>query len=140
MSSKGAAAAFASPTAGIHHVGLAVADLEATVAFFTDCLAWSVVRDVPEYPARFVSDGTHLVTLWQSAGGAAQFDRQRQIGLHHLAIAVRTQNDLLRLYQNAAQHMGVVVEFSPELLRGGPAMHCMLYEPGGIRIELIWVP
>jgi lactoylglutathione lyase len=34
----------------------------------------------------------------------------------------------------------VRVEFAPELLRGGPAKHCMLYEPSGIRVEFIWAP
>ena len=35
-------------TAGIHHVGLAVADLDTTTRFFTDGLGWKLVREVPE--------------------------------------------------------------------------------------------
>jgi hypothetical protein len=29
----------------------------------------------------------------------------------------------------------VSVEFPPELLGNGPVVHCMINEPGGIRIE-----
>ncbi|HSH06358.1 MAG TPA: VOC family protein [Burkholderiales bacterium] len=127
-------------TLGIHHLGLAVSDLEATAGFFTEALGWSVAREVPEYPAIFVTNGNAFVTLWQTDKGAAAFDRRKNVGLHHFALRVASEGALVATFRKASQHPGVRVEFAPELLRGGPAKHCMLYEPGGIRVEFIWAP
>ncbi|MEJ2398187.1 MAG: hypothetical protein P8Z67_08060 [Gammaproteobacteria bacterium] len=35
------------------------------------------------------------------------------------------------------KNFGAPIEFEPELLGPGPAMHMMCYEPSGCRIELI---
>jgi catechol 2,3-dioxygenase-like lactoylglutathione lyase family enzyme len=127
-------------TLGIHHLGLSVADLDATVDFFVNCLGWSVVKEVPAYPAKFVTNGEAFFTLWQTNAGARAADRRNNVGLHHVAIRVASDADLLAIYTRAAGYAGVTVEFAPEPLGGGPARHCMLYEPSGIRLELIWAP
>lgn len=127
-------------TLAIHHLGLAVSDLPASAKFFTDCLGWSVAREVPEYPAIFVTNGSAFVTLWQTENIATPFDRKKNIGLHHFAIKVSSAQALDQVFEKAAAHPGVRVEFAPELLRGGPAKHCMLFEPSGIRVEFIWAP
>ncbi len=127
-------------TLGIHHLGLAVSDLRATTGFFIEALGWSVAREVPEYPAIFVTNGNAFVTLWQTQKGATAFDRKKNVGLHHFALRVASEEALEATFRKASQHPGVRVEFAPELLRGGPAKHCMLYEPGGIRVEFIWAP
>jgi len=127
-------------TLGIHHLGLAVTDLQATAAFFTQALGWKVAREVPEYPAIFVTNGNAFVTLWQADAGATPFDRRKNVGLHHFAIRVASEDALGAQFAKASAHPGVRVEFAPELLRGGPAKHCMLYEPSGIRVEFIWTP
>mgnify|MGYP001768056294 CR=1 FL=1 len=126
-------------TAGIHHLGLAVADLDATAAFFIDCLGWTLAREVPDYPAKFVTNGDAFLTLWQTDAGATPFDRKANVGLHHVAIRVKEQADMQPLFETVQAWPGVRVDFAPEPLRGGPAMHCMVFEPGGIRIEFIWV-
>jgi len=125
---------------GIHHLGLAVSDLQATAKFFTDGLGWSVAREVPEYPAIFVTNGHAFVTLWQTEDGARRFDRRKNVGMHHFALRVASEAALDAVFAKAASHPGVRVEFAPELLRGGPAKHCMIYEPSGIRVEFIWAP
>lgn len=127
-------------TLGIHHLGLAVSNLPATAGFFTDCLGWKVAREVPEYPAIFVTNGSAFLTLWQTEGGATPFDRRRNVGLHHFALKVDSDAALDALFEKAAAHPGVTVDFAPELLRGGPARHCMIFEPSGIRMEFIWAP
>jgi catechol 2,3-dioxygenase-like lactoylglutathione lyase family enzyme len=127
-------------TMGIHHLGLAVSDLRATAKFFTDGLGWSVAREVLEYPAIFVTNGNAFVTLWQTEDAASAFDRRRNVGLHHVALRIPSEEALDAVFAKASAHPGVRVEFAPEFLRGGPAKHCMLYEPSGIRVEFIWAP
>jgi catechol 2,3-dioxygenase-like lactoylglutathione lyase family enzyme len=129
-------------TLGIDHIGLAVRDLETTRSFFCDCLGWTVVGGRPTYPALFVSDGQDLVTLWQveAPDDGAPFNRRRNIGLHHLALKVADRPSLDALFARAAAWPGVTVEFAPEQLGNGPRIHCMFYEPGGLRLELDCTP
>jgi lactoylglutathione lyase len=124
-------------TLGIHHLGLAVSNLDASTDFFVKCLGWSVAGGNPKYPAKFVTNGESFFTLWQANDGSKSFDRKNQVGLHHVAIRVASEADLLEVYERASKFQGVTVEFAPELLRGGPAQHCMMYDPSGIRIEFI---
>lgn len=127
-------------TAGIHHLGLAVSQLDATAAFFVDCLGWKLAREVPAYPAKFVTDGTTLITLWQTEADAAPFDRRQHVGLHHMAIRIDGEQALRTLFERVRTWPGVTVEFAPQALHDGPARHCMFQEPSGLRMELIWTP
>jgi catechol 2,3-dioxygenase-like lactoylglutathione lyase family enzyme len=124
---------------GIHHLGLAVSNLEGSCAFFCDLLGWSQVRKVDEYPAIFVSNGSIMFTLWQTDVAPASFDRKRNVGLHHVALKMDSKEELM-MHQTLEKSDLVHVEFSPEPLRDGPAQHMMCIEPSGIRIEFIWVP
>jgi catechol 2,3-dioxygenase-like lactoylglutathione lyase family enzyme len=125
-------------TQGAHHIGLSVSRLEESADFFTSLLGWKEVKRRAEYPAIFVSDGSVMVTLWATkAQPSVQFDKDRNVGLHHVAFRVETESALNSLYERLASS-GVKIEFSPELLGQGPAKHMMCYEPSGIRIEFIW--
>ena len=127
-------------TLGLHHLGLAVSNLRASAAFFTDCLGWSVAKEVPAYPAIYVTNGSVFLTLWQTDSNPQPFDRRRNVGLHHFAIKVSSEDALHEIFKRASAHPGVVTEFSPGLLGNGPAKHCMVFEPSGIRVEFIWTP
>ena len=129
-------------TCGVDHVGLSVKDLDTTRRFFCDCLGWRVVGERPDYPAVFVSDGRLTLTLWQveKPDRAGAFDRRANVGLHHLALAVADRAGLDALYDRVAGWPGVEVEFAPEFSRGGPKVHFMMREPGGIRIEFDFDP
>ena len=125
-------------TRGVHHIGLAVPDLDAATRFFCDALGFSVVGERPDYPARFVSDGTVLLTLWQVSdpASATRFDRRANIGLHHLALAVADDATLETVYARVSAHPGVIVEFAPEPIREGATIrHFICAMPSGIRIE-----
>ena len=127
-------------TKGAHHIGLTVSSLEASARFFIDILGWTEVRRDPESPAIFVSDGVLMITLWAAKSDDPEaFDKNANIGLHHLALAVETMTDLDDIYKRVTDN-GINIEFAPELLRGGPAKHMMCYEPSGIRIEFICIP
>lgn len=126
-------------TRGVHHVGLTVTDLNASSGFFTDLLGWDRVGGSPDYPAVFVSDGSVMVTLWQAENPstATAFDKDNNVGLHHLALGVADLDTLDAIYQKLAADVNIEIEFAPEPLRNGPSIHMMCIEPGGIRIEFI---
>lgn len=126
-------------TAGVHHVGLTVPDLDEATAFFRDALAFEAIGGVPDYPSVFLSDGSVMLTLWQAANGkdATPFDRRHNLGLHHLSLQVAAEQDLDSLHADLASRKDVEIEFAPEALGNGPTRHLMCAIPGGIRLELI---
>lgn len=127
-------------TTGTHHVGLTVSKLEESAKFFVDILGWSEAHRDPDYPAIFVTDGTLMITLWAAKTDTPKlFDKNENIGLHHLALRVGSFEQLENVYSRLAENE-ISIEFSPELLRDGPAKHMMCYEPSGIRIEFICIP
>jgi hypothetical protein len=117
-------------------------NLSASLAFFTNCLGWRLFGEKPDYPAAFVTDGHLKVTLWQikDQSHSQGFDRHQNVGLHHLALKVRTLEDLHLLYDKTREWPDVRIEFSPEASGTGPKFHFMIYEPGGCRMEFSWDP
>lgn len=125
-------------TQGVHHVGLTVAKLEESAQFFTALLGWKEVKRRDDYPAIFVSDGAIMLTLWAAQTKTpVSFDRKTNVGLHHLALTVDSKDTLFAIHEKLAGS-GVEIEFAPELIREGPAMHMMCYEPSGSRVEFHW--
>ncbi len=127
-------------TQGINHLGLTVLDLGATRAFFTELLGWEESGYDPAYPRTAVSDGYTRLTLWQvqDADKHVAFDRKQNLGLHHLALSVSSDQALNALYAKVQDFPGTHIEFAPEVVGSGPRKHMMCYEPGGLRIEFIW--
>lgn len=126
-------------TAGAHHIGLTVPNLDEARGFFLDALGFEQVGEVPAYPAAFVSDGTIMVTLWQAEDpqNATPFDRRRNLGLHHLALRVPSEDALAALAGNLRERGDTDIEFEPEPLGDTPIRHMMCRIPGNIRLELI---
>jgi lactoylglutathione lyase len=127
-------------TQGLNHLGLSVANLNQTVSFFVDCLGWDESGRDETYPRSAVSDGNLRLTLWQVDHQLSvnAFQMRQNVGLHHLAIQVESEQQLNKLGEKVKQYSGVEIEFMPELLGPGPRKHMMFFEPGGIRLELIW--
>lgn len=125
-------------TCGVHHVGLAVADLAAAQHFFCELLGWEVVGGRSDYPAVFVSDGFTRLTLWRVAdpANAVPFNRRTNIGLHHLALAVADDAALEIVFERLNQDPEVTIEFAPEAVHpGSGTRHFICAMPGGLRIE-----
>ena len=127
-------------TSGLNHLGLAVNNLDQTARFFVDCLGWDESGRDDSYPRTAVSDGKVRLTLWQvdHQQGVQEFDRRKNIGLHHLALEVDSEEKLNELANQVAAYPGVEMAFLPEPVGQGPRKHMMFHEPGGIRLELIW--
>lgn len=125
-------------TQGVQHIGLAVSNLEESAAFFTDLLGWQEVKRREDYPAIFVKDGAIMLTLWKTqTEKPVQFDRKNNVGLHHLALQVETKENLYQILEVLKSNQ-IDIEFEPTLIREGPSMHMMCYEPSGIRIEFTY--
>lgn len=125
-------------THGVQHIGLAVSNLEESAAFFTGLLGWEEVKRREDYPAIFVKDGAMTLTLWKTqTEEPIQFNRKNNVGLHHLALRVETKEGLYQILEVLKANQ-VEIEFEPTLLREGPSMHMMCYEPSGIRIEFYY--
>lgn len=125
-------------TSGVHHVGLAVKDVEKTAKFFIDILGWNEVKRRNDYPAIFVSDGINLITLWQiNDNNPIEFDRKKNVGLHHLALRVKSLDLLNELYIKIKDNNEFKIEFAPESLNGTSTIHMMCTDSNGIRIEFI---
>ncbi|MGJ8536939.1 MAG: VOC family protein, partial [Parasphingopyxis sp.] len=125
-------------TLGAHHVGLAVPDLDTARDFFREGLGFELVAEKADYPAAFLSDGTTLITLWQveDPDTARPFDRRRNVGLHHLALAVADHDALAAVHERVKAYPGTAIEFAPGPMGpGASASHMICAIPGGIRIE-----
>ena len=128
-------------TLGIDHLGLTVRDLDKTTAFFTECLGWKVVGGKPEYPSKFVSDGSSVLTLWQvQVKDPPGFDRKSNIGLHHVAFKIATEAKLRDLFTRVKDWPEIDVECEPEFSGTGPKVHFFINEPGGLRLEFAYDP
>lgn len=130
-------------TRGVHHLGLAVRDLEEAAEFFSGALGFKEVGRNDAYPALFVSDGSLTLTLWRVTNPeqAVAFDRKTNIGLHHLALATPDVETLAVIYERVREHPGVTVELPPEPTRpGSPNHHFICAMPGGLRIEFATRP
>jgi len=128
-------------TLGIDHLGLTVRELDQTVAFFTQCLGWKEVGGKPDYPSKFISDGTSVLTLWQVQNEAPSlFNRKVNLGLHHVAFKIPTEAELNALFEKVKSWPGVAVETEPEFSGAGPKVHFFIAEPGGLRLEFAYDP
>ena len=68
---------------------------------------------------------------------ATPFDRRKNIGLHHLALSVGSQDALQALAAELVERTDTEIEFEPEALGGTGIRHMMCRVPGNIRLELI---
>ena len=115
------------------HVGLNVADLERSTAFYTRVFGWTLKGRGDGYA--FLGDDTRLIlTLWAQSDGA--FSTQTP-GLHHLSFEVDSVADVraveervretgLRLYHDG------IVPHSESASSGG----LFFEDPDGIRLEV----
>ena len=128
-------------TQEIHHLGLSVTSLTEGRTFFVDLLGWKVVKEDASYPSLFVSNGVVMITLWKVAEEeeAVSFDRKTNIGLHHFAIRMESEDALNALHEKLTESK-FAIEMPPNNLRAGPARHFFVSGPSGIRMEFIHIP
>jgi len=129
-------------TKGLNHLGLTVKNLQASADFFINTLGWKKAGGYPDYPSIFVTDGEIFLTLWQTKDveNTVAFNRKNNVGLHHLALTVASEEILSELHRRFKQVPNLIIEFAPELNGKGPTIHMMIREPSGNRIEFSYTP
>src|ERR1700678_299878 len=112
-------------TQGINHVGLSVLDLDSSARFFVQVLGWVESGRDESYPRTSVSDGHTRLTLWQvdRSLDVQPFNRRRNVGLHHLALEVASEQRLMEIAEKLKGQRDVTIEFMPELVGKGPRKH-----------------
>lgn len=125
-------------TIGYSHIGITVPDISKTVAFF-ETVGFSKVGAADDYPAVFLSNGSVILTVWQTkVENPVSFDRKANVGLHHLAINVPSMDALHQVHSIVSKLSDVTIEFPPQSLQGTPTTHMMCFEPGGVRVEFVY--
>lgn len=116
----------------LNHAVLYVADVERSVAFYTDVLGFRVASAFPgaaflQAPA---STNDHDLGLFQVGPGA----RQQGIGLYHLAWEVESLDDL-EDHQVRLGRAGALVGMSDH----GTTKSLYAQDPDGIEFEVVWL-
>jgi catechol 2,3-dioxygenase-like lactoylglutathione lyase family enzyme len=140
------------PGRGLHHVDIAVADVERSLAFYLDLLdplGWKVTRRYPTYrgteeviylgtaePNLPYDDGA--IGLRPADGGT---HRYYGVGVEHIAFEVDTREEVDEAHARAVA-WGATIHFPPEEDRDEPGYYAVfVFDPDGIRIEVFsWKP
>jgi methylmalonyl-CoA/ethylmalonyl-CoA epimerase len=128
----------------LHHVGLAVADLEQAVARWRDLFGAEIEaeEDVPAQGVRAVAlrTGGGRVELLAATGAdtpVGRFLERRGEGMHHLAFAVDDVADELRELRAGG---ATLIDEAPRQGLYGPVAFIHPETVGGVLIELVGLP
>ena len=119
------------------HVVLNVADLERSVAFYTQVLGFSV-SDV--YPTDMVPGGMVFMRCNADHHGIAVVGgakpRPDRADMHHLAFEVATLDEVIRAREHLRKH-NAVIDFDGRR-RAGCQIAVEFRDPDGHRLEIYW--
>ena len=132
------------PARAIHHIDLAVTDVERTLAFYKAVLGPLGLREEARYPTyRGTEDVVYLgwaeqqLGLRQADGGE---HRYYEVGIEHLAFYVDTPEEVDAAYQRCLD-IDARVHFPPEEDRDLEGYYEMfVFDPDGIRVEVACAP
>jgi glyoxylase I family protein len=132
------------PIRALHHVDLAVRDLERSLAFYLELLGPLGVTDVVRYPTYRGSEevayfviGDQFFGLRPADGGEHEY---YNVGIEHIAFSVDSRAEVEQAYARCVQ-LGANVQFPPEEDRDIPGYWAMfVFDPDGIRVEILCFP
>lgn len=124
----------------IHHVDLAVADVERSVAFYLGLLGPLGAEEAFRYPTYRGTEDVVYLRLGRQYLGFRKADggehRYYGVGLEHLSIMVDARADVDDVYARC-EALGATVHFPPEEDSDIPGYWAMFFfDPDGFRIEI----
>ena len=132
------------PARGIHHVDLAVADVERSLAFYLAVLGPRGLHEAQRYPTYreteevvYLRYGDQYVGLRRADGGE---HRYYDVGIEHMAFFVDSREEVDAAYRRCLD-VGARIHFPPEDDRDVEGYYALfVFDPDGIRIEVACGP
>jgi len=124
---------------GLDHVDLTVNDLARSIPFYEKVLGALGFRRVPH--ATYVAwANAHLAIVLRPAERNAVFDRY-QVGLHHLALRVRSREEVGRFHGLLVREGITVLDPPAEYPEYGPQYYAVFFaDPDGMKLEVVHFP
>lgn len=132
------------PARGIHHVDLAVRDVDRSTAFYLAVLGSVGMHEDERYPSYrgteevvYLRFGEQLLGLRPADGGEHHY---YDVGIEHLAFYVDTREEVDAAYQRCLE-LKARIHFPPEEDRDIEGYYEMfVFDPDGIRVEVACAP
>ncbi len=130
------------PITGLHHVDLAVRDLERSVAFYLAVLGPLGAEEAFRYPTYRGSEEVVYLRVGEQYLGLRQADggehRYYEVGIEHLAIFVDHRQEVDDTYERCLT-LGAKIHFPPQEDRDEPGYWALFFfDPDGIRVEVAY--
>jgi catechol 2,3-dioxygenase-like lactoylglutathione lyase family enzyme len=132
------------PATALHHIDLAVADVERSLAFYLGVLGPLGVEIGDRFPTYRGGEEVVYITIGQQAIGFRKADAGEHlyysVGIEHLAVRVDTREELDAAFQRAVD-LGAKVHYPVEEDSDIPGYWAFfVFDPDGFRLELLWWP
>jgi catechol 2,3-dioxygenase-like lactoylglutathione lyase family enzyme len=128
------------PISGIHHVDLAVGDLERSLVFYKAVFGPLGATEAFRYPTYRGSEEVVYLRLGRQYLGLRQADggehRYYEVGMEHLAVFLESRDEVDRTYERCLE-LGAEIHFPPQEDRDEPGYWAVFFfDPDGFRIEV----
>jgi glyoxylase I family protein len=125
---------------GIHHVDLAVRDLERSIAFYMAVFGPLGAAEAFRYPTYRGSEEVVYLRLGRQYLGLRPADggdhRYYDVGIEHLAVFVESREEVDETYKRCLE-LGARIHFPPQEDRDEPGYWAVFFfDPDGFRIEV----
>jgi glyoxylase I family protein len=128
------------PITGLHHIDLAVSDVERSLDFYRSVLGPLGLEEAARYPSYrgteevvYLWVGKQMLGLRPADGGEFRY---YGVGVEHFAVFVSTREEVNETYQRCLA-MGANVHCPPDADNDEPDYWAMfVFDPDGIRLEI----